>query len=373
MNLLCIKPNIYKYKSFVDFIAEFNLCKDDLLIVSTIPYDTYIKPLNLDVNFIFPEQYSSSEPNSHTLKEIIKAVEATNYKRVIGIGGGTILDVAKILALNSPKEFSRLYGDTDINISKNKQLILIPTTCGSGSEMTMISAIRSLEHAEKNIIYSHNIYADYAVLIPEFLKTLPYKNFISSSLDAFIHAAESFMSPASNYYTEFFSQQAIEVILSGYLKLIEKGQSHYSNLMEDYLIASNCSGIAFDNTGLGIIQALSYPYAIKYNVNHGDANYQFFTEVFKRYSQKKPQGKIKYLNNIISEILMVRNNESLYDELQSLLDEFYPKKSGKEVGMQKADFEIFTSNVIKNHSSLIKNSYIEFVQADIKNIYTSIY
>ena len=95
------------------------------------------------------------------------------------------------------------------------------------------------------------IYADDAVLIPELLRELPWHFFVTSAIDALIHAIESYVSPKSNLYTRMFANKAMEMLLSGFRKLAEDGQDYREQLLEDFLVARKLDGIPFVNAGTG--------------------------------------------------------------------------------------------------------------------------
>lgn len=147
---------------------------------------------------------------------------------------------------------------------------------------------------------------------------------MTSSIDALIHAIESLVSPKSNCYTELFSIKAIEIILKGYLDIIEKGEDYRIEIIEDFLIASNYAGIAFANTGVGAVHALSYPVGGTYHVPHGEVNYQFFVEVFRTYNRLNPDGRIKDVNKMLADIIGT-TVENVYDELEKILNNLLPK------------------------------------------------
>jgi len=135
------------------------------------------------------------------------------YKRIIAIGGGTIIDIAKIFALKNVLPILDLY-DGKIPPIKEKELILIPTTCGTGSEVTNISILSLISRGTKRGLAVDEMYADSAVLIPELMNSLPFPIFATSSIDALIHAIESSLSPKANESTRLFGYRAIEMILS---------------------------------------------------------------------------------------------------------------------------------------------------------------
>lgn len=372
MKYFYIKPEIFKYNSFREFLREFNVGREDLILSSKVTYENFIKHLKLSSICINIDNFGEGEPCEETVDAILGEIHGRKYKRVIAVGGGSVLDVGKVLALRLSGSCAEVLGDKNPPV-KDKELILIPTTCGSGSEMTFYSAIKPKETSNNQVFFSTSFYANYAVLIPELLSTLSYEQFIACSLEALTHASEAFVSPRSNDYTDFFSHKSIEIILMGYLKLIESGKEQYSNMLEDFLMASNYSGIAFGNTGLAAVQALSYPLNMKYNISHGEANYLLFTEVFKKYNMIDPTGKIRLLNNSFSEILQVRNNENIYEELQYVLNEFHPRKDARKYGMLREDIQVFSKLVVKEHKRLLINNYVHLTYGDFVDIYKTIY
>lgn len=372
MQLLNIKPKIHKYKDFNKFTKDFNINSSDLIFTHKFLYDEFMKPLNLSCELLFVEEYGSGEPSDEMIDKILAKISNKNYKRVFAIGGGTVIDIAKLLVLKDVKNTIDIF-EKRIPIIKEKELIAIPTTCGTGSEVTNISIAEIKEKQTKLGIAVDELYPDIAVLIPELLKKLPYKYFVYSSIDALIHAIESYVSPKSNPYSKLFSSKAIEIILNGYKKIIDNGPEYRNEIIEDFLIASNYAGIAFGNTGVGAVHALSYPIGGKYHVPHGEANYLFFSEVFNTYNKICPHGSIKEVNDIICNILNIEIHENIYEKVDSFLSKLLPKKKLREYGMLESEIELFTDSVIEKQQRLLGNNYIPLDRNDILNIYKNLY
>jgi 4-hydroxybutyrate dehydrogenase len=216
------------------------------------------------------------------------------------------------------------------------------------------------------------LYADHAVLIPKLVKSLPFRFFATSSIDALIHAAESFVAPGSNSITEVFSTKAMEMIIRGYQQIVEKGPEQRKVIMEDFLLASTYAGIAFGNTGVGAVHAMSYPLGGVYHVPHGEANQQLFTTVFKAYKKVKPIGKIQELEILLSKLLEVPLLV-VWDELDHLLEKILPRKILQEYGMKREEIESFADSVLENQQRLLKNNYVPFSQSQMVEIYTQLY
>lgn len=372
MKLLQIKPQIHKFDNITDFAESFNIGTGDFVLTSESLYVSFMKALNLNADFVFREKYGKGEPSDEMINAIMKDMKGKHYKRIIAIGGGSIVDIAKLLVIEGASNALDLF-EKKIPLIKGRELIIVPTTCGTGSEVTNISIAEIKSKHTKMGLAVDELYADHAVLIPQLVKDLPYKFFVTSSVDALIHAVESFVSPRSNVFTELFSVKAIELILKGYMDIIEKGHEYRIDIIEDFVVGSNYAGIAFSNTGVGAVHALSYPLGGNYHVPHGEANYQFFTEVFKNYNKKDPNGKIKKINNILAGILGLKDTSDVYQELSKVLDKLLARKPLKEYGMKKEEVESFTDNVIEGQQRLLVNNYVPLSRDEILNIYKALY
>ena len=143
MKQLSIKPTIHKFENTRDFAQEFKLGKDDLVITNKYIWEPYFGDLNLDCNVIFQENYGKGEPSDEMVDAIVRDIHTTP-RRVIGIGGGTVLDISKVCALKQTSPLEDLI-DGKIPAQKGADLILVPTTCGTGSEVTNLSLIHISE------------------------------------------------------------------------------------------------------------------------------------------------------------------------------------------------------------------------------------
>lgn len=251
-------------------------------------------------------------------------------------------------------------------------LFIVPTTCGTGSEVTSVAVIELTSRKTKMGLQTEEEYADAAVLIPELLHKLPFRFFATSSIDALIHAAESFLSPKANKFTELFSMEAIRMILKGYQKIAAEGEEARLDIMEEFLLASTYAGIAFGNAGCAAVHAMSLPFGGAYHVAHGEANYALFVAVFKTYQRLKPLGKIQVLNQVLAECLDC-TEDVVYKELEKLLDQILQKKNLSEYGVQKEELIAFTENVMTKQERLTANNYTPMDAATILGIYHMVY
>ena len=371
MRMLSVKPTVVFYETCKEFAAEYDIRESDLVITNKYIYDPVFGPMGLKCHVLYQEEYGLGEPSDEMAEKIYAAMPKAGIKRIIAIGGGTIIDIAKLYALKNVSPILDLY-DRKMDIVKDKELVFVPTTCGTGSEVTNLSILELKSRHTKMGLAVDQLYADSAVLIPELLRGLPFKVFATSSVDALIHAFESTLSPKATPYTRLFGLKAIELILKGYLEIAAKGQEARIPLLKDFLIASNYAGIAFGNAGCAAVHAMSYPLGGAYHVPHGEANYALFTEVFKTYQKMKPDGAIKEFDAFVAGLLGCKP-AVVYDELAKLLDTIVPRKPLREYGVTKEDIDTFTDNVMTRQGRLMANNYVELGADAVRKIYATLY
>ena len=374
MQQLMIRPTIHKFDTAKEFAKEFAIGEGDLVLTNAYIYAPYFGSLHLDCDVIYQEKYGTGEPSDEMAEAIYRDIYTEGKavpKRVIAIGGGTIIDLAKLYALKQTTPILDLY-DGKIPVEKDKEVILVPTTCGTVSEVTNISILALNSRGTKKGLASDAMYADAAVLIPQLLEGLPDYVFATSSIDALIHAIESSLSPKGNVYTRMFGYQAIEMILKGYKVIRDEGMEARKPLLSDFMIASNYAGIAFGNAGCAAVHALSYPLGATFHVAHGESNYAMFTGVMKNYMEIKTDGEIAKLNRFLADILECPVRY-VYEELEKLLNVLIPKKALHEYGVTEAQLAEFTDSVMENQGRLMANNFVELDRDRVYKIYKELW
>ena len=374
MQALRVVPKIFYFDTFKEFHEEFKLGKGDILVTNEWMYTPYVAPLGIDIPVIYQEKYGMGEPTDEMMDAMKVDMDKYEYDRIIAFGGGTIVDICKVLSCEIPDKAADLYTGK-VEAKRIKELVLVPTTCVTGSEVTNV-AVASIPSMDlKKGIATEETYADCAVLIPESLAGLPDKVFATSSVDALIHAVESFLSPKASPFTYLFGAKAIEMIMNGYAKIIERGgntKENRADLLKDFAIASNYAGIAFGNAGCGAVHALSYAHGGAFHIPHGEANFICFTEVFKMYMRKQPTGKIEVLNKMLADV-MGCDLANVYDELDAFLGKILDKKPLKEYGMTEDQVAPFAKSTVDNQQRLLGNNYVPLTEEEIAEIFQNLY
>lgn len=356
MKLLQVAPIIHEYAAFASFAADFRLGAHDLILTNA-RYGKYFAGLACPV--ICREKYGAAEPTDEMVNAILAERDRihaeTGVERIIAIGGGAIMDMAKVLSVapHGTRDVNDLYADMG-SLRRVHELIALPTTCGTGSEVTNISVIFRTPLGTKHGLVGDALYPAHAVLIPQLMETLPYHVFACSAIDALIHAAESYLSPLATPMTDVFGEAAMREILTGFA-VITDDPSCRTMLNGQFLRAATNAGIAFGNAGCGPVHALSFAIGGKYHVPHGESCYQYFLPVLRYYKANSTGGKLAKLEALLCDILHAEDGLAA---LAGLLERILPRKPMSAYGATQADVEAFAVSTIENQQRLLARAYV---------------
>ena len=211
-----------------------------------------------------------SEPTLKAAEAIAMAARAAKYDLVVGVGGGSVLDMAKVASAavaNPGQVVSDFFGANKIaNPSVPK--MLIPTTAGTGAEATPYALI-IVEEKKKAIASSYNL-ADVVLISPSFTASMPPEITASTGMDALSHAVEALLSLGANPLTDSFALEAIRKISDN----LEEAFAHGNNLEArlKMSIAAMLAGMAFGNAGVIVGHAAAHTIGARYNISHAKAS-----------------------------------------------------------------------------------------------------
>lgn len=365
-------PKILEFDTFRQFASALSLGAEDLILTNAYIYQPYMQALQLSCQVIFQEKYGAGEPTDTMTDAILSDIRKTGCKRIIAVGGGTIIDIAKTAAVSGNVESVDALYEAMSSLQKSCELIIVPTTCGTGSEVTNISIINRTRLGTKQGLVSPAMYADRAVLIPQLLGTLPYQVFATSSIDALIHAVESFLSPNATPFSMLFSKQALILIVKNFMAVAANGADSWKYHAAEFLRASTLAGIAFGNAGCAAVHAMSYPLGGTYHIPHGEANQLMFAAVMRKYQEKKPIGRLGELETLLAELMGCEDVFAM-ESLYQLMDKILTRRLLRTYGIQTEDFAVFVSNVLETQQRLLKNSYTPLTAEDMMDIYQKSY
>jgi len=237
------------------------------------------------------ELFDAVEPNPSmdTVNEIISKFDLSSFSTIIGVGGGSSLDVAKYVGFKT-----------------QKQKIMIPTTFGSGSEVTRISVLKV--NGKKQSFHDDKILSDVAIVDPYFINDTPLPVIKNSVIDACAQCTEAYDSKNSNMYTKFLCEQAFDILENGIL----------NDRFEKFPLGSLMSGLGFGNSSTTLGHALSYVYSNE-GYSHGHA-LAFTTCVAHKFNKSKFYHRFKKIVEKL-EFPPIKITASLNDASELILED----------------------------------------------------
>jgi alcohol dehydrogenase class IV len=219
--------------------------------------------------FLYPEVTPEPDPKIADLGAELAIKEKVNC--VIGVGGGSTMDVAKAIAILTKNE-GKAVDYIGLNKVKKAGLptIMVPTTSGTGSETTFTSVFTMRETKSKGGINSPFLYPHAAILDPELTLGLPHYVTAYTGMDALTHAIESFTSVRAHFMSEPISLTAIELISDNLRGAVFQGNN--IAFRENMMMGSYLAGLGLAMAGVGAVHALAYPLGALFDIPHGIAN-----------------------------------------------------------------------------------------------------
>ncbi len=321
--------------------------------------------------------YSSvqADPPEHIVLDAVQFAKNEKADIVLGFGGGSSLDVAKIIAIlahpQQQQTLSDLYGINNVK-QPRLPLFLVPTTAGTGSEVTPISIVTTGETTKTGIV-SPVLFADVAILDATFTQNLPAHITAATGIDAMVHAIEAYTSKIKkNPYADMLAKQALKLLNQNLSLVLADGQNLAAR--QNMLVGSMLAGQAFANAPVGAVHALAYPLGGHFHISHGHSNALVLIEVLKF---NAPHAKQYY-----AELMCWLDPKStgcidglcdlFIDHMQNHLD-----KSGlilklKDLNIAENMIEQLASDAMLQ-TRLLQNNPRELSQQDALQIYQAIY
>jgi alcohol dehydrogenase class IV len=310
------------------------------------------------------------EPTYDYLDEF-KSKLLKDYDCIIGVGGGSTLDLSKGMAtlLKNPGKALNYRGFPEL---KNKSLpvIAIPTTAGSGSEATYNAVFTEVSEKRKLGINSKFNFPIYSILDPTLTLSCPEKPTVSSGADALVHCIETFVVKTTNPYSKMFAKEAFRLLFNNLPKVMNNLND--LDARGKVLLGSHFAGVAIMNAGsAGISGAMTYPLGGVFKVPHGIAGGIFLTPVIKLNVKKGFKGYQELydcitgadnsLNAEKKNLEFVKNMEKLSFILKIPTKLF-------EVGVSRENITFLIDYLFNNLKGAVQNNPVEFTKEDMLKI-----
>ncbi len=284
--------------------------------------------------------FSDIEPNPSCESVDLAAAVAREIKAdcVIGLGGGSALDVCKIVSCLVDNEGSiyDYYAGGTRTLSKRKaMLVCIPTTAGTGSEVTNVGVYTNKKAGIKMPMVNDQFWADVAIIDPELTYTLPAAVTASTGMDAFCHAIEAYWNKNSQPICDMLAMGALKSILENIKKAYDEPSNQEAR--GAMLLSSLTAGIAFSQTRTTGIHAISFPLTTEFGASHGTAC-SITLPAFIRIASQGAKEKMAYLASYLG----YNSGEELADAVEKLMVSMNMPVRLNQIGVKESDLEHIT-------------------------------
>ena len=285
----------------------------------------------------------SPEPQLSEIERAVRTGKEEGITSVIGFGGGSSIDAAKAAALGigSEKSVGSYYYDGIVPTEKKIPVIAIPTTAGTGSELSGSAVISDTATNTKKGIRGRYIYPALAIVDPRYSDSMPSKITRDSGFDAFAHAVETFLSVKATRFSDLLAEDAVKLIASALPAL--KSNPSDKNARDMMCYASMIMGVNIGNVGTLLPHRLQYPVGMKTHTAHGEGLAALFPAWIREEYQYSAE-KVRKITSIISGtdcsteidcVEAVRNFISSIGQAQGLA----------ELGVQESDIPAFAESI----------------------------
>lgn len=229
------------------------------------------------------------EPKLRMAEAAAETLGECDADLVVGVGGGSCMDTAKLAAVLAEHDapVRDLLGMGNVP-GPGRPTALVPTTAGTGSEVTHIGVFADAEDGNKKVVYSEHLFGDLALVDPELTRSLPPAVAAATGMDALSHAIEAYVSTLRTPYTDTLARRAIELIGENLRPAVHQGE-HNDEARYAMSLAATLGGQAFVNAGLGAVHALTYPLGVEFGLGHGLANAVLLPHVVRYNAPAEPE------------------------------------------------------------------------------------
>lgn len=292
---------------------------------------------------------TEGNPSVETVDKASAAYKESGADFIVALGGGSPMDVAKAVGVVARYGGSITeYEGADKVPGDIIPLIAVPTTAGTGSEVTAFSVITDHSRNYKLTVFSYKLIPSYAILDAKLLTTAPASVAAACGIDAMVHALEAYISTAASPFSDAMAEKALELIGANIRCYVaNRGDIEAA---ENMLVGSLFAGIAFSWARLGDVHAMSHPVSAYFNVPHGVANAILLPTIVE-YNMLADKGKYLNIYNYIAKLPAAPEEfiaDMLMDELLDLNESLGIPAGLEEVGVTKDKFDAMADDAMKS-------------------------
>jgi len=305
-------------------------------------------------------------PSIETVESGSSLSRSLNINVIVGFGGGSAMDAAKAIALLSAKGGSvRDYVHPYVVEDEVLPIIAIPTTCGTGSEVTRYALLSDLTAKRKVVVAGYPLIPKIAIVDPDVLKHLPVSLTVYTALDALSHAIEAYWSKSSQPLSDMFALESIKIILSDLREASRKPEArdslHYASLL---------GGLAINCAGTTVIHGLGYYLTTHHRIHHGLANSIFLPLAVKFNAPEVPDKILRLVEHLGFEYEGFNEAvNKLVEEIVKLETELKVPTNLRSLGVGRDEVDAFIANTMQYRRNL-ENNPRAISEEDVRRFFT---
>lgn len=301
-----------------------------------------------------------ADPPEHVVLEASQQASDSDASGVIGFGGGSAMDVAKLVALLAApgrQPLAELYGVDQVR-QRRLPLALIPTTAGTGSEVTPVAIVTTGGEQKKGIV-SPTLIPDLALLDAELTLGLPAHVTAATGIDAMVHAIEAYTSasPNNNPVSRALAREALRMLGGSIVACVENGKDLRAR--EDALLGACLAGQAFANSPVAAVHALAYPLGARFHLPHGLTNALMLPEVMRFNLEAAAESYSDLLNIAFpaacADGAPIHRAGAFIVELEALIKRVGLPRRLRDAGIAEDEIEVLATDAMQQTRLLANN------------------
>ena len=313
------------------------------------------------------------EPSYQDVEKVMKEVENTSGDLIIAIGGGSVMDAAKLCCVLKDADYTIKDLLNDPMLAKKQiKTVMIPTTCGTGSEATCNAIVAVPEEQSKKGIVNDSMIPDYVVLDSNMIRKLPKSIVAATGVDALAHVVECFTSKKATPFSDTYAAAGAKLIFHN----IREAYNNPDNMeaKSNMMTGAFYGGVAITGSGTTAVHALSYPLGGKYHIAHGVSNAILFAHVME-FNKDACSKRLAILCDAVYPELAGKSEDEkaqyMIDQIADIVKVTNIPTDLKEFGVKPEDLD-FLVDAGSKQQRLLVNNMKELSLDDIRNIYLKV-
>ncbi|TCW84185.1 alcohol dehydrogenase [Burkholderia sp. SRS-46] len=314
-----------------------------------------------------------ADPPEIVVSRCVEFARSAEADVVIGLGGGSSMDIAKLAAVLtvSQQSLAEMYGIGNVRGAR-LPLVQIPTTAGTGSEVTNISIV-SVNETTKMGIVARQLYADKVILDAELTVGLPRSHTAATGIDAMVHAIEAYTSKhKKNPISDALAREALRLLVSNLIPACENGEDRRAR--EAMLLGATLAGQAFANAPVAAVHALAYPLGGHFHIPHGLSNALMLAPVL-RFNAEAAASQYSELADVVGaggKGDATERTAAFIGFMEDLMDRSGAPRRLRDVGVTHSSLPTLAADAMKQQRLLLNNPVV-VTESDALRLYEQAY